>query len=75
MKKFVFLAAAVILAAGCSASRGCQLCTAPSSPTGFDYTVTNSDHQLTMHVGQQLEVVLRAAQGMNSWSHPASSDA
>ena len=72
--RFVFLAAVLILAAACSVSRGCQLCTAPSSSVGYDVVATNTDHAVTMHVGQKLEVVLRAGQGMNNWSHPASSD-
>jgi len=41
---------------------------------GFDVTATNSDQAVTMHVGQKLEVVLRAPQGMNDWTHPVSSD-
>jgi hypothetical protein len=46
----------------------------PSGGVGFDVTATEKDHFVTMHVGQKLEVVLRAGQGMNDWSHPASSD-
>jgi len=41
---------------------------------GYDVTATNTDHAVTMQVGQKLEVVLRAAQGMNNWSHPVASD-
>ena len=40
----------------------------------IDVAATNTDHALTMHVGQKLEVVLRAAPGMASWSHPVASD-
>ncbi|HET7419819.1 MAG TPA: hypothetical protein VFL27_05520 [Candidatus Dormibacteraeota bacterium] len=75
MKRFVALAAVAMLAAACGASSG-----SPGTPTptsgglGFDYTATNTDHQVAMHVGQKLEVVLHAAQGMNNWSHPTSSD-
>jgi hypothetical protein len=46
----------------------------PSPGLGFDFIATNSDHAVTMHVGQKLEVVLRAQQGMNDWTHPQSSD-
>jgi hypothetical protein len=46
----------------------------PSSPTGFDVTVTEKDHAVTMHVGQKIELVLHAAQGMKPWTHPTSSD-
>ncbi len=63
-----------LILAGCSASRGCQLCTARISPAGFDLTATEKDHLVTMHVGQKLEVVLRAPAGTNDWSHPESSD-
>lgn len=41
---------------------------------GYDVTATNNDHAVTLGVGQKLEVVLHAGQGMNNWSHPASSD-
>ena len=44
------------------------------SPAGFDVTATEKDHLVTMHVGQKLEVVLRAPAGTNDWSHPESSD-
>lgn len=50
-----------------------------SSPTprgGIDYdmTATETVHQVSVHVGQRLEVVLHAAGGMGNWSHPTSSD-
>ena len=41
---------------------------------GFDVTVTENDHTVTMHAGQKLEVVLHAPHGMNNWSHPESHD-
>jgi hypothetical protein len=74
MRKLMVLAAVLTLMAACSGSKGCQLCNAPSSPAGYDYVATNSDHAVTMHIGQKLEVVLRAGQGMNDWTHPLSSD-
>jgi hypothetical protein len=46
----------------------------PSSPTGFDVTVTERDHAVTMHAGQKIELVLHAGQGMKPWTHPMSSD-
>jgi hypothetical protein len=46
----------------------------PAPPMGFDITVTEKDHAVTMHVGQKLELVLHAAQGMKPWTHPTSSD-
>lgn len=49
--------------------------TPPTVPGhGFDITVTEQDHAVTMHVGQKLEVVLRAVQGMKPWTHPISSN-
>ena len=42
---------------------------------GYDVTATNADHEVTMRVGQKLELVLRAGQGMATWTHPKSSDA
>ena len=46
----------------------------PSSGVGYAATATNTDHAVTLHTGEKLEVVLRAGQGMNNWSHPTSSD-
>ena len=46
----------------------------PSSGQRFDVTATEQDHALTMRVGQSLEVVLHKSNGLNSWSHPSSSD-
>jgi hypothetical protein len=74
MKSVLVLAAVAILAGACAGSRGCQLCTAPSSPVGFEVTATDSDHAVTMRVGQRLEVVLHAPDGMNDWTDPISND-
>lgn len=41
---------------------------------GFDVTATDTDHAITMRVGQRLEVVLHAPNGMNDWTHPMSND-
>jgi hypothetical protein len=46
----------------------------PNPRGGFDITVTEKDHAVTMHVGQKIELVLHAAQGMKPWTHPTSSD-
>lgn len=40
----------------------------------FDVTAGESVHEISMRVGQRLEVVLHATTGMGNWSHPASSD-
>ncbi len=46
----------------------------PGPPLGFDVTATEKVHAITMHLGQKLEVVLHAAEGMRPWTHPTSSD-
>jgi hypothetical protein len=75
MRTRVCLAAALILACSCAHYMPAAPATpSPSGGVGFDVTATEKDHVVTMHVGQKLEVVLRAGQGMNDWSHPASSD-
>ena len=71
------LAALALLAVACGATGvgpGSNPSPSPSNSLGYDVTATNTDHAVTMHVGQKLEIVLRAAQGMNNWSHPVASD-
>jgi hypothetical protein len=46
----------------------------PGSPMGFDVTAAENDHAVTMHVGQKLELVLHAPNGMKPWTHPTSGD-
>jgi len=77
LKTFLLLAALALLAAACGATGvgpGSNPSPSPSNSLGYDVTATNTDHAVTMRVGQKLEVVLRAAQGMNNWSHPVASD-
>jgi hypothetical protein len=51
----------------------------PSQPIvpgpGFNAVATEGDTSITIHVGQKLELVLRAKSGMSSWSNVRSSDA
>lgn len=70
------LAAVGCLAVACGAtgSSGSNPSPTPSEGMGFDVTVTENDHAVTMHPGQKLEVVLHAPNGMNSWTHPVSND-
>jgi hypothetical protein len=73
----VSLAVLVMLAAACGATGVGSSPSPTPSPTGgmgFDVTATNTDHAVAMHLGQKLEVVLRAGSGMQNWSHPVSSD-
>ena len=77
MKKFVVLTAIAMLAVACGATAigsGSNPTPTPDQGMGFDVTATNTDHAVTMHVGQKLEVVLHAANGMNDWTHPVSND-
>ena len=78
VRKLVCLAAVAMLAVSCGATgigSGSNPSPTPSpGGLGFDQVATDKVHDVTLHTGQKLEVVLRAGQGMNSWSHPASSD-
>jgi hypothetical protein len=80
-KKFVLLAAIAVLFVSCGYSPcACDgdgtlpVLTTPSPGLGFDVAATESDHTVSMHVGQKLEVVLHAPNGMNNWTHPESHD-
>ncbi len=67
-----------MLAVACGAyampSGGTTPTPTPGGGTHFDVTATNDVHELSMQVGQRLEVVLRASSGLNNWTHPESSD-
>ena len=76
-KKLRLLAAIGMLAVACGATGigpGSNPSPTPSEGMGFDVTVAENDHTVTMHPGQKLEVVLHAPNGMNNWSHPESHD-
>jgi hypothetical protein len=78
MKKLlIVLASALALTACGSAGAGSGSGPSPSTRPGFDFAaaVSEKDHAATLHVGQKLEVVLHAANGMNNWTQPSSSDA
>jgi hypothetical protein len=78
MKQLVAAAVLVLFAAACGApgtGSGANPSPTPSpGGMGFDVVATNTDHAVTMHVGQKLEVVLRAGEGMNNWTQPRSGD-
>jgi hypothetical protein len=75
MKRSVFLAAVAMFAVACGATgSGANPSPTPRSGLGFDVSVSENEHAVTMHPGQKLEVALHAANGMNAWSHPVSSD-
>ena len=74
---FVSMLAAAILS-GCGASGG-GAAPPPSSPStspgaGFDVTVTENTHSITLRAGQTLAVVLHARAGMTNWNGVRSSD-
>jgi hypothetical protein len=47
----------------------------PSTPgRGFDVSVTEKDHSVSLRAGQKLEAVLHANPGMTAWSEVKSSD-
>jgi hypothetical protein len=73
--KFLVVAAFAVVAVACGApGSGSNPTPTPREGMGFDVTATNNDHAATMRVGQKLEVVLHAPNGMNNWTHPLSSD-
>jgi hypothetical protein len=79
VKKFVLAAAIGLLLAGCGSTGSGSGANPSPSPTsrgglGFDVTAGDSDHTVTMGVGQRLEVILHAPNGMKNWTHPESSD-
>jgi hypothetical protein len=79
MRKFVVLVALGLFTAACGptgvgSGSNPSPSPSPSPDRGYAVTATNTDHAVTMHAGEKLEVVLRAGQGMNNWSHPMSSD-
>ena len=40
----------------------------------YDIVASETVHEVSMHVGQRLEVVLHESSGLNGWTHPVSSD-
>jgi phage tail protein X len=64
------IAAAIALCACGSAPTG----VAPTNTRGFDLSVTEKDHAISLRAGQTLEAVLHANPGMTAWSEVKSSD-
>ncbi len=61
MRRLVAILAIAIATAACGATgagAGSPTPTPPSGGVGFDVTATETDHAVTMHVGQRLEVAL-----------------
>ncbi len=74
---FVLMLAALVLT-GCGGAGGgaAQPTSTPSTNpgAGFDVTVTENTHSVTLRAGQTLAVVLHARPGMTNWSGVRSSD-
>jgi hypothetical protein len=78
VKKFVLAAAIGLLLMGCGAAPGAGSHPSPTPSgqpgLGFDVGAGDQDQAITMRVGEKLEVVLHARNGMNNWTHPKSAD-
>lgn len=77
MRSLLLVIAAALMIAGCgSIATGSAPSPSPSTGTGlnFDATVTETTRAASIRVGQKLEVVLHAGNGMTSWTQPKSSD-
>ena len=77
MRILMLVVAAAALISGCG-SVGTASSPSPTPSGGsnlsFDVTVTETTRAASMRVGQKLEVVLHAGNGMNNWTQPRSSD-
>ena len=77
MRILILVVAAAVLISGCG-SVGTASSPSPTPSGGsnlsFDVTVTETTRAASMRVGQKLEVVLHAGNGMNNWTQPRSSD-
>ncbi|HVC75620.1 MAG TPA: hypothetical protein VND96_03785 [Candidatus Micrarchaeaceae archaeon] len=78
MRSVFVLALAAILLGACGAVGG-GAAPPPGSPSpspgaGFDVTVTENTHAVTLRTGQTLAVVLHARVGMADWTSVRSSD-
>jgi hypothetical protein len=75
VRKILVAVAVALVISGCGAyAIGSNPSPTPSTGPGlnFDVVVTEKDHAATMRVGQKLEVVLHATNGMANWSPPKS---
>ena len=77
MRTVLALIATILVISACG-SVGSASRPSPSASTGtnlnFDATVTETTRAASIRVGQKLEVVLRAGNGMANWTQPKSSD-
>jgi hypothetical protein len=73
------LALAALFISACGSMPGGVVALPPGSPTasplpGFDVTITENTHAVTLRTGQTLAVVLHARAGMADWTSVRSSD-
>jgi hypothetical protein len=75
VKNFVLAAAALVLVAGCGSATAATPSPTPSQGNGigFDVTATETDHAVTMHVGQRLEIALHGGDAFR-WQQVQSSN-
>jgi phage tail protein X len=80
MRIVLIAVVAALTLSSCGAVCACgALYVPPPSPSsgpglGFDVSVTEKDHSVSIRVGQKLEAVLHANPGMTAWSGVTSSD-
>lgn len=76
---FIGIVAALALSACGAAGTAATPSPSPDNPStspgrGFDVSVSEKDKSISLRVGQKLEAVLHANQGMTNWSGVRSSD-
>ena len=79
MRSALIVIVAALALCGCGAVGGGAAPIPSATPStgpgpGFDIAVTEQTRAVTLRVGQKLEVVLHATNGMANWTQPASSD-
>ena len=74
MRKFVLIATTGLLLAGCGQYVGLGSSPSPTPSQASQVTVTEQDHAAALHVGQRLELILHANNGMANWANVKSSD-
>jgi phage tail protein X len=79
MRTVLIAVVAAMTLSSCGAVCACGTVYVPPSPSsgpglGFDVSVSEKDHSVSIRVGQKLEAVLHANPGMTAWSGVMSSD-
>jgi len=75
MRSLLIGTAAALALCACGAPPAGAGPAVPSTPgRGFDVSVTEKDHAISLRVGQKLEAVLHANPGMTPWTEVKSTD-